>query len=166
MTKIEGEGRRRGCKWNWICVGLCLCVCVQSPAVECWVGKKISVARLEPIRKGGLKDMKGQKKTEKKDILTKEERGKVRSVRRSLGRGREEWRGCRSLSWLSLASAGVKELRFNVYEVLENWRSVEVWCLDYGINVTQTCSVPQKITYSILFVCLFFLSFVLFFTWK
>lgn len=34
--------------------------------------------------------MKGQKKTEKKDILTKEKRGKVRSVRRSLGRGREE----------------------------------------------------------------------------
>lgn len=29
-------------------------------------------------------------------------------------------------------------------------------CLDYGINVTQTYFVPQKITYSILFVCLFF----------
>lgn len=41
----------------------------------------------------------------------------MRSVRRSLGRGREEWKG---LSWLSLASAGVKELRFNVYEVLVN----------------------------------------------
>lgn len=44
----------------------------------------------------------------------------MRSVRRSLGRGKEEWKGCRSLSWLSLASAGVKEIRFNVDEVLVN----------------------------------------------
>lgn len=47
------------------------------------------MARLEPIRKGGLRDTKGQKKTEKKkENLTKEKRGKVRGVRRSLGRGR------------------------------------------------------------------------------
>lgn len=76
------------------------------------------MARLEPIRKGGLRDTKGQKKTEKKkENLTKEKRGKVKGCEEESGTW-EEWKGCRSLSWLSLASAGVKQLHFNVLEVV------------------------------------------------
>lgn len=53
---------------------MCVLVCAQSPAVECWVGKKSSVARLEPISEGGLWDMKVRKKTEKKISKEKEEK--------------------------------------------------------------------------------------------
>lgn len=53
---------------------MCVCECVQSPAVECWVGKKSSVARLEPIRGGGLRDVEGQGEDWKKENQMKEKK--------------------------------------------------------------------------------------------
>lgn len=76
------------------------------------------MARLEPIRKGGLRDTKGQKKTEKKKRKPDQgEKRESKGCEEESGTW-EEWKGCRSLSWLSLASAGVKQLHFTVLEVV------------------------------------------------
>lgn len=75
------------------------------------------MARLEPIRKGGLRDTKGQNKTEKKK-KRKPDQGEKRESEECEEESGTWGGGVERLQEFVLA--GVKQLHFNVYEVLVN----------------------------------------------